>query len=194
LTAKKPRPVTAALGPAVNPILLDRGEQMRASISHQCQVGWALSGFGCGASPVPMTVGASFATGSAGLLVLLGGLPVPSGASTATGPAGPGFDAGGEDGSGAAVAGRILAFGGTALFLARAAGRFALSLIFAFGFGRACFRATAFLFALIAVFFGRLFATDLARRTFALLLPFALAAFLTFALLAIVSSPSTVVA
>jgi hypothetical protein len=143
-----------------------------------------------------MTVGASFATGSAGLLVLLSGLPGPSGASAATGPVGPRFDAGGETGAGAALDGRVLAFGGAAFFLARAGGRFALSLTFAFGFGRgACFRATAaFFFALIAVFFGRLFAADLARRNFALVLPFALAAFLTFALLAIVSSPSTVVA
>jgi hypothetical protein len=141
-----------------------------------------------------MTVGASFATGSVGLLVLLSGLPMPSGASAATGLVGPGFDAGGETGAGAAVAGPVLAFGGAAFFLARAGGRFALRLTFAFGFGRARFRATAFLFALTAVFFGRLFAADLARRSFALVLPFALAAFLTFALLAIVSSPSTVVA
>jgi hypothetical protein len=140
-----------------------------------------------------MTVGASFAMGSAGLLVLRGGLLGPSGASAATGPVGPGFDAGGETGAGAAVARRALAFGGAA-FLVRVGGRFTLSLTFAFGFGRACFRATVFLFALTAVFFGRLFAADLARRSFALVLPFALAAFLTFALLAIVSSPSTVVA
>jgi hypothetical protein len=166
----------------------------RALISRQCQVGWALSGFGCGASPVPMTVGASFATGSAGLLVLLGGLLGPSGASAATGLVDPGFEAGGEPGAGAAVADRVLAFGGAAFFLARVGGRFTLSLTFAFGFGRACFRATDLFFALTTVFFERLFAADLARRTFALVLPFALAAFLIFALLAIVSSPSTVVA
>jgi hypothetical protein len=141
-----------------------------------------------------MAVGASFATGSAGLLVLGGGLLGPPGASAATGPIGPGFDAGGETGAGAAVARRALAFGAATFFLAREGGRFALILTFAFGFGRACFRATALFFALFAVFFGRLFAADLARRNFALVLPFALAAFLTFALLAIVSSPSTVVA
>jgi hypothetical protein len=138
-----------------------------------------------------MPVGASFATGSAGLLVLRGGLLGPSGASAATGPVGPGFDAGGETGAGAAVARPVLAFGRAAFFLARAGGRFALRLTFAFGLGRARFRATAFLFALTAVFFGCLFAADLARRNFALVLPFALAAFLTLALLAIVSSPST---
>jgi len=61
---------------------------------------------------------------------------------------------------------------------------------FAFDFDRACFPATDFLFVLIAVFFGRLFAADLARRNFALILPFALAAFLPFALRTILSSPS----
>jgi len=136
-----------------------------------------------------MTVGASFATGSVGLLVLPGRLLGPSGASAATVPVGAGFVAGGETGAGATVGGRVPAFGGAAFFLVRAGGRFALSLTFAFGFGRACFWATAFFFALIAVVFGRLFAADLARRNFALVLPLALAAFLTFALLAIVSSP-----
>jgi hypothetical protein len=139
-----------------------------------------------------MTVGASFAKGSAGLLVLRGGLLGPSGASAATGPVGPGFDAGGETGCGAAVAGRFLAFGRAAFFLARARDRFTLSLTF--GFGRACFRATPFFFALIGVFFERLLAVDLARRTFALVLPFALPAFLTFALLAIVCLPRWLVA
>jgi hypothetical protein len=140
-----------------------------------------------------MTAGASFATGSAGLLELLGGLLGPSGASAATGPVGRGFEAGGEEGRGAAVGGRILAFGAAAFFLARAGARFAF-LTFAFSRGRAWLRATAFFFALIADFLGRLFAADLARRNFALVLPFALAAFLTFALLAIVSSPATLVA
>jgi hypothetical protein len=58
----------------------------------------------------------------------------------------------------------------------------------AFDFGRVSFRATDFLFILIAVFFGRLFAADLARRNFALILPFALAAFLPFTLRTILSS------
>jgi hypothetical protein len=141
-----------------------------------------LSGFGCGASPVP-----TFATGSVGLLVLAGRLLGLSGASAATVPVGAAFDAGGETGAGATVGGRVPAFGGATFFVVRAGGRFALT--FAFGFGRTCFRATAFFFALIAVVFGRLFAADLARRSFALVLPLALAAFLTFALLAIVSSP-----
>jgi hypothetical protein len=144
-----------------------------------------LSGFGCGASPVP-----TFATGSVGLLVLAGRLLGLSGASAATVPVGAAFDAGGETGAGATVGGRVPAFGGATFFVVRAGGRFALT--FAFGFGRTCFRATAFFFALIAVVFGRLFAADLARRSFALVLPLALAAFLTFALLAIVSSPPTV--
>jgi len=78
------------------------------------------------------------------------------------------------------------AFGGAAFFLPRAGVRFALS--WTFGFGRACFRAMALFFALIAVFFGRFFAADI------LVLPFALAAFLIFALLAIAPSPSTLIA
>jgi hypothetical protein len=60
-----------------------------------------LSGFSCGASPV----GASFATGSVGLLVLPDRLLGPSGASAATVPVGAGFDAGGETGTGATVGG-----------------------------------------------------------------------------------------
>jgi hypothetical protein len=74
-----------------------------------------------------------------------------------------------------------------AIFLVRAGGRFALGL--AFDFDRACFRATDFLFILIAAFFGRLFAADLARRNFALISPFALAAFFPFGLRTILSSP-----
>jgi hypothetical protein len=145
-------------------------------------------GFGCGASVVPMTLKASLATGSAAdPLVLWSELPAPSGASGPIGPLGPGFDAAGEGGAGATVGGRVRACGVAAFFLARAGGRFALSL--AFDFGRACFRVTDFLFVLIAVFFGRAFAADLARRNFALVLPFAVAAFLPFVLRAMVSSP-----
>jgi hypothetical protein len=127
------------------------------------------------------------ATGAAtGSLVLWSELPAPSGASGATGPLGSCFDAAGEGGAGATVGGRVPACGVAAFFLARAGGRFALSL--AFDFGRACFRVTDFLFVLIAVFFGRPLAADLARRNFALVLRFAVAAFLPFALRAIVSS------
>jgi len=101
---------------------------------------------------------------------------------------GSGFDAEGEAGVGRTVRGRVAPPGAATFFLARAGGRFALSLVF--DFGRTCFRATDFLLTLVAVFFGRLFAADLARRNFALVLPFAVAAFLPFALRAIVSSPS----
>jgi hypothetical protein len=102
------------------------------------------------------------------------------------GPVGPGFDAAGEAGVGPTVGGRVSPSLVAAFFLGRTGGRFVLSL--AFDFGRVCFRATDFLFILIAVFFGRLFAADLARRNFALILPFALAAFLPFTLRTILSS------